>query len=141
MGLTKNDLRMIETAKCECYNSDFRVRVGCVVTYNRSIIARGHNSNKTHTNQCIYNKIKFDGVTDPDSVISKVHAEIATLSKITNKDIDWSKVRVYTYRIMNKTSYGNARPCKACMSMIKNLGIKHIIYTTNDGIAYEKLNY
>lgn len=31
-----------------------------------------------------------------------------------------------------------ARPCPACMSAIKELGIKNIYYTTDNGYAYEK---
>lgn len=32
-----------------------------------------------------------------------------------------------------------ARPCPSCMAAIKDIGISHIYYTTNDGYAYEKL--
>ena len=30
-----------------------------------------------------------------------------------------------------------ARPCPACMQAIKDMGIKHIAYTTDDGSANE----
>ena len=32
-----------------------------------------------------------------------------------------------------------ARPCPSCMAAIKDLGIKNIYYTTNDGYSYERL--
>lgn len=32
-----------------------------------------------------------------------------------------------------------SRPCPNCMAAIKDLGIKHIYYTTNDGFVYENL--
>ena len=34
---------------------------------------------------------------------------------------------------------GMARPCASCMQAIKDLGIREIYYTTNDGYSYEKL--
>lgn len=30
-------------------------------------------------------------------------------------------------------------PCPSCMAAIKDLGIRHIYYTTNDGYAYEEV--
>ena len=32
-----------------------------------------------------------------------------------------------------------SRPCPSCMAAIKDMGIKHIYYTTNDGFVYENL--
>ena len=32
-----------------------------------------------------------------------------------------------------------SRPCPSCMAAIKDMGIKHIYYTTNDRCAYENL--
>lgn len=32
-----------------------------------------------------------------------------------------------------------ARPCLSCMAAIKDIGIKDIYYTTNDGYSYERL--
>ena len=32
-----------------------------------------------------------------------------------------------------------ARPCNACLAAIKDLGIRNIYYTTDDGFVHEKL--
>jgi deoxycytidylate deaminase len=32
-----------------------------------------------------------------------------------------------------------ARPCQSCMAAIKDLGIKEIYYTSDEGFVYEKL--
>ena len=32
-----------------------------------------------------------------------------------------------------------ARPCPSCMAAIRDLGIRDIYYTTNDGYVYERL--
>ena len=68
-----------------------------------------------------------------------VFAEMHALIPIRNLDIDWNKVSVYIYRIKksNKNGFGMARPCLSCMGLIKELGIKEINYTTEDGFANE----
>ena len=53
--------------------------------------------------------------------------------------VDWSRVTLYVCRLRNDRPYGMARPCPACMAAIQSLGIKHIVYTTNDGFAVENL--
>ena len=69
-------------------------------------------------------------------------AAIASVPYAVGKDIDWSKVHVYVYRICNgkKHGYGNARPCPACMNAIKDMGIKNVYYTDEEGLGYLKLN-
>lgn len=54
-------------------------------------------------------------------------------------DINFSKVKLYIYRSRKDQEYGLSRPCPSCMAAIKDLGIKHIYYTTNDGFAYEEM--
>ena len=49
--MNKRDTHMFELAKSESLLSDYKgysnVKIGCVVSYNGSIIARGHNTDKT----------------------------------------------------------------------------------------------
>ena len=54
-------------------------------------------------------------------------------------DIKWDKVVIFVYREMLDGSIGMARPCESCMAYIKDMGIKNIYYTTNDGFAHEVL--
>ena len=42
--------------------------------------------------------------------------------------------------MINDTDFRISRPCPSCMAAIKDLGIKDIYYTTNDGFAHEKIN-
>ena len=115
-----------------------KFKVGCIVVYKNKIIGQGYNSDKTHPLQQLYNQLRFedDGVSP-----HKLHAEMHALIPIRNLDIDWNKVHIYIYRIKksNKSGFGMARPCLSCMGLIKELGIKEINYTTEDGFANEKL--
>ena len=51
----------------------------------------------------------------------------------------FSKVKLYIYRIRKDQPFGLSRPCPSCMAAIKDLGIKDIYYTTNDGYVYERI--
>jgi tRNA(Arg) A34 adenosine deaminase TadA len=75
-----------------------------------------------------------------------LHAELAALLTVPTAMLDrinWKDVSVYVYRICpgHKSGMGLARPCPSCMHQIKELGIHHIYYTTDDGYAYERLDY
>lgn len=70
---------------------------------------------------------------------AKLHAEINCLNSIRHLDINFSKVKLYIYRSRCDQEYGMSRPCSSCMAAIKDLGIRHIYYTTNDGFAYENI--
>ena len=116
--------------------SDYhKTHVGCVAVYHGQVIGLGYNTNKTHPIQKYYNKYREPS----DTMLPKLHAEINCLNQIKHIDINFSKVKLYIYRIRNDQPFGLSRPCPSCMAAIKDLGIKDIYYTTNDGYAYEKL--
>ena len=53
-------------------------------------------------------------------------------------DIDWNKVSIFVYReSCGKTRM--CRPCPSCMKALKDRGIKHIYYTSENGYNYERL--
>lgn len=61
------------------------------------------------------------------------------LLKIMHLDIDFSKIKLYVYREDLNDNLAICRPCNACMKAIKDLGIKTIYYTTNEGYVKESL--
>ena len=116
--------------------SDYhKEHVGCVAVYHGQVISIGCNSNKTHPMQKHYNKYREKS----DMLIPKLHAEINCISQLKHLKVNFSKVKLYIYRIRKDRPYGIARPCPSCMAAIKDLGIRDIYYTTNDGFAYERL--
>jgi tRNA(Arg) A34 adenosine deaminase TadA len=74
-----------------------------------------------------------------DALLPKLHAEISCLNGIKHLNINFSKVKLYIYRLRKDQPCGMARPCPSCMAAIKDLGIKEIYYTSDEGFVYEKL--
>ena len=136
LNLTNSQKSFFDMAKKVSELSTFhkpRIRIGCLVVYGHRIIGSGFNSDKTSPVQKKYNRLRFSEES-PHSL----HAEIsALLPLLNNKDIDFSKVKIFTYREKQDHTLGKSRPCKSCMALIKDLGIKNIYYTTDDGYCHE----
>ena len=133
--------RYFKKARDAAMLSDFyKCHVGCVAVYGGQVIGIGCNSNKTHPKQQYYNRYRHlvGGNCEP---VPKIHAEMMCLNSISKMDIDFSKVHLYVYRIRKDIVFGMSRPCQACMNAIRDLGIKHIHYTSDDGYAHENLIY
>lgn len=134
--LRNTDYRYFDKAHQVASISDFnKFHIGCVAVYQGQVIGLGCNCNKTHPTQKFYNRYRGQSET----MLPKLHAEINCLNQIKYLDINFSKVKLYIYRIRKDQPYGMARPCPSCMAAIKDLGIREIFYTTNDGYSYEKM--
>lgn len=121
-------------------------KVGAVAMYKGSIIGSACNSDKTSPLQRRYNVYRFKLTDDTQH---KNHAETALIQKIRWKygdSLQWDKVVIYIYREI-KIPYGGsmktvraiARPCPSCFNMIKDMGIKTVCYTTDEGYCEEKI--
>lgn len=134
--LSKIDYKHFSKARQIAGISDFKkIHIGCVAVYQGQIIGLGCNANKTHPMQKFYNRYR----QQPDNLLPKLHAEISCLNQIKHLNINFTKVKLYIYRIRKDQPYGMARPCPSCMAAIKDLGIKNVYYTTDAGYAYEKI--
>ena len=130
------DYRYFKKARQIANISDYKKQhVGCVAVYQGQVIGLGCNCNKTHPMQKFYNKYRMPS----DYMLPKLHAEISCINQIKHLDINFSKVKLYIYRIRKDQPFGLARPCPSCMAAIRDLGIRDVYYTTNNGYAYEKL--
>lgn len=134
--ISKSDYKYFDKAKRIAAISDYhKIHIGCVAVYQGNVIGIACNTNKTHPTQKYYNRFREES----DVLMPKLHAEINCINQIKHLDINFSKVKLYIYRIRNDKPYGMSRPCPSCMAAIKDLGIRDIYYTTNDGYVYEKL--
>ena len=129
-----------EASKRATYTGSHRFSpmIGAVAEYKGSIVATASNTNKTSPLQARYNVYRFK----ESDTLDKAHAETSLIQKIRWKfgdSIDWSKVHIYLYREYADGRLGPSRPCPSCMALIRDLGMKKIFYTTEDGYVEEKL--
>ena len=139
--LRASDYRYFDKARNVAAISDKKsnfknIQVGCVAVYQGQVIGLGCNCNKTHPTQQYYNRYRKRS----DTLLPKLHAEISCINQIKHLNINFSKVKLYIYRIRKDQPFGMARPCPSCMAAIRDLGIRDIYYTTNDGYVYERLD-
>lgn len=130
--MKEKDMKFFRRATEMAMKSDMSVKMGCIVTYKGKIISEGCNQKRTHPLQAEYDKERPDVMEGTPNVHS-LHAESAALFKIKNENIRWNKVDIYVSRPMVSRLYGLAKPCPSCQKLIKDLGIKRIHYTTDDG--------
>lgn len=134
--ITKTDYKFFNKAKQAALISDYnKIHVGCVAVYQGVVIGIGCNSDKTHPVQDYYNRYR----ARDDYYLPKLHAEISCINSIRHLNINFSKVKLYIFRTRITQSYGLSRPCPSCMAAIKDLGIRNIYYTTNDGFVHERI--
>lgn len=133
MSETRDQGFLQKAANMATMSNFTRQHVGCVVVYKNKIIAAGFNSTKTHPKQKTYNRLRFEEDSSPDSL----HAEIHALAMAEHTNVDFSKCTIYTSRRLKSGVPALARPCRSCMAYIKELGIKKVVYTTQDGYASE----
>lgn len=128
-----------DCAKTATYTGPSKVKLGCVAVYHGTVLAKGCNTDKTHTSQAKYNYLRYDEDRSTRYYPPKIHSEISVLSKIKYLDIDFSKVILFVAREYKSGAPALARPCASCMALIREYGIHTICYTTDDGYAIEHL--
>lgn len=134
--ISKTDYKYFDKARQAAMVSDYyKTHIGCVAVYQGTIIGIGCNCNKTHPIQKFYNKYRKQS----DMMLPKLHAEISCINSVKHLDINFSKVKLYIYRIRKDQPFGLSRPCPSCMAAIKDLGVRDIFYTTNDGYVHERI--
>lgn len=137
-----NDNHFFKAARECSKNADYcgssSVKIGCIIAYKGSILAKGWNTDKTHSVQARYNKWRYK--ESNRYLPAKLHSELAALRRIKYLNIDFSKVHIYIYREYQNGKLALCRPCNACFAAIKQMGIRHIHYTTEDGFCYEKIS-
>lgn len=142
--MNKSDAHLFRLAR-ECslksdYTGGGRAHIGTVISYKGTVLAKGYNTDKTSTSQSRFNVERFKD-SGNRYLPSKCHSEMSALQKVKYLDIDFSKVKVFVYREFRNGDLAMCRPCPACLRAIKEMGIKQIYYTTEDGYVKEELKY
>ncbi len=95
-----------------------------LLTKRRRLIISGYNQFKTHTL-----------IHGPQTL----HAELHALSRLPYSYRTSIDSFILTISRLTTSGYGLARPCDYCMEVIKQVGLKQIAYTTNDGWQEEQI--
>lgn len=133
--MTKREQRYFNLAKATALCSPHKeFYVGCCVVLGHQILAVAHNQVKSHPLQKELNKFRY---APCDSSKDYLHAELSALLKL--KGMDLRGAVIYVYREDRNGLIANCRPCPACMTKIREVGIKIIYYTTRDGFCREEL--
>lgn len=136
--MTKSDYKFFEKARNVAMLSNYiKAHVGCIAVYHDSVIGTGCNSNKTHPAQQYYNRYRIKS----EFLLPKLHAEIDCTNSIKNFNINFSKVKLYIYRIRMDQSFGMASPCPSCMAAIKDLEFKICIIQQMTNMDMSKYRY
>jgi tRNA(Arg) A34 adenosine deaminase TadA len=122
-------------AKRESFKSTSKFRLGAVVVDKRkNVLGVAANSmTKTHT-ACKH--LKGRG-TNEDTAYPFLHAEIRALLGLRIEDTQGGSI--YVYRQRKDGTIGNARPCPGCLQVIKELGIRRIYFTVDNGYKQEEV--
>lgn len=130
--MTKKDKRFFQIARVISQLSTHkRFKIGAIIVCKNKLISAGTNSEKSHPVQKRYDKER--GFKTHHSC----HAEIRAI--LNSKLSDLSGCTIYTYRETKNKGLAMARPCAACLRMIKDYNIKIINYTTATGFCREIL--
>ena len=141
MGLKKIE-QELQVAKDAALKSGYTNSQGryikmaaAVFTKKGYCVATSTNQKKTHYLQAYYN------ANMPFTRIPYLHAEIAALLKARWQvgEQGLKGCTLYVARKLNCNGYGMARPCAACRAAMIDMGIKQVVYTTDNGFAVEHL--
>lgn len=115
-------LKFFHLAKVISRSSDHPQHpMGAVIARGNKLVSIGHNKNKTHPKA---SKHPFQ----------RIHAE---LSAILNSREDLRGCDIYVYRETRNGTTGMAKPCIACESLIREVGISRVYYSDIDGFKEE----
>lgn len=136
--ITNRDLQYFDVANSVARLSNhYKTHVGSVLVNGSDILAVGFNTVKSHPIQMKYNR--FRNMKNVSGHLHHLHSEIATLIKVKDKK-KLKGASLYTVRVKKDNTYGISKPCNACMAYIlRETPLRNCFYSTETGIAYEKL--
>lgn len=94
-------------------------RLGSVIIYKKNILTIKFNSAKTHPKLLPFSTYPF------------LHSESNAILSLGLDNCE--DTTLYVLRILRNLEIAMAKPCSACMKLIKYVGIRRIYYTTNIG--------
>ena len=137
-GKLKSMLRLARTVSKVSDVKEYKL--GAIIFDKHKVYCYACNTDKEIPMQRKYNKYKA-----PDAHTwhkHSAHAEMNCIHKLLQQyydDLpDCSQLSILVYREHRDGSPALARPCNACAQAIRDLGFRHVYYTTNHGLGYEE---
>lgn len=122
--LSKKDKAFLSVARYFATKSSARNTHGAVLVKGGRVIGTGYNRNRNHPRIVSPEHIKSD---------CSVHAEE---SAIRDAGYDVKNAILYVARVNRHGQDRDSKPCPRCLDLIKESGIKRVIYTTQSGRVY-----
>ena len=119
---------MLRLASKKARDSEFeRAKMGAVIAKNGRVLSVGNNSVRYYRDP---KGLKVSRVWD-----NSLHAEQAAILKLLNsrRQDELVGATIFVSRVRKTGLPGLAKPCKICSELIEAVGIKKVVYTTNDG--------
>ena len=134
--MTKREKRLFNLARAVSLCSEhLQFHVGCVIVNQKRILSVANNQVHSHPLQKKLNKLRFNL---DDTCQNYLHAEIYAILKVKNTS-QLKNASIYVYRETLTHEIAMSRPCPACLAKIKEVGIKTMYYTTQDGYSKEEI--
>ncbi len=103
-------------------------KMGCVIVKGKKIISTGYNRSSGKLEK-IANKFQFN--------IWSLHAEMDALIKA---DSNANGAVMFISGVKINGNPINCKPCKHCQEVIKEFGIKIVVYSTKSGVEIMEIN-
>ena len=118
----------IDSALRVAAKSTSEIQMGAVLTQGRKVISSGFNKmNQTHPR---YRRIRS---------LKNIHAELACILGIHKNDLKGCEV--YVARVRKSGASALAAPCEACITLLREVGCKKVVFTISDGVIGETRLY
>lgn len=118
--LSKKDVSYLNLARSLAEKSGEKKKHGAVVIKSGRVVGYGFNKFKNHTDYIPEDLIKIHCSRHAEEVAIKIAGQNA------------KGATLYVARVNNQGIDRNSKPCKICAKLIKESGIKKVIYTVEE---------
>jgi len=125
--LSRKEKKHIALAKRISFQSDCDHRHGAVLIKGSNVVNTSYNKNKFSSFAMRFKKGNKDYAT--------VHAELGSILNIERTNTEGATI--YVVRTNNQQKLRMSKPCDMCEAAMRWVGIKKVIYSTNEGVFKE----
>lgn len=124
---------VVKAKKASLRSNYSKFMIGSVIVKQGRIISCGWSQLKTHP------YVKYNGVYQKEDgvhISENMHSELASVFKVKDKRV-LQGTTIYIYRENKNGHFANCKPCPMCHKILKEYGVKKMIYTTDQGLIEE----